>query len=284
MNRVTDQQIVQTVAEHWVLSIRQIKALLFKSAAVARRRLLRTSNQNLTRLSEGVLTGKHGRPERLVSLGPEAENINVLPAKAMALLSKFPPSVPHQLLENWFRIELANQQERFPTLTAAYTTTCLADRTEDRHQAQSASRTKPWSRLIPDGYLTLTSKTYRKSLLFFLEVDLSSEPLASSANNSIANKIKNYRQMMARKSYGNYSINAPFTCKGFRVLVLTDTPQRSHQISRLVKQMPPSDFVWITDQDSLLSKGVHARIWIRGGHSDAARESILGNHFKEISQ
>ena len=281
MNRVSDQQIVETVANHWILSIRQITSLFFKSTAVARRRLLRTSSLRLTQLFDGPLTGRHGRPERLVALGDRAADHTNLPSEILAALRKPPSLLPHQLLENWFRVMLHQLDQEFTNLTASYTTTSLPSVSSCSRSTRKTSMPERNPGLIPDGHFTLTSRPLKKSLLFFLEVDLSSEPLASSAPNSISRKVQNYRRMLAQKEFGEHPTEAPYPYKGFRVLILTDTLQRSTQAARLIAQMGPSDFVWVTDEESLLSKGLHERIWIRGGRINDRRESIIGSQLHE---
>ena len=46
----------------------------------------------------------------------------------------------------------------------------------------------------------------------------------------------------------------------------------------LVREMWPSDFIWLTDQERMFSHGLSAEIWVRGGRQDAPPESILGSH------
>ena len=48
------------------------------------------------------------------------------------------------------------------------------------------------------------------------------------------------------------------------------------KICDLARQMPPSDFIWISDQNQLFSQGISAEIWARGGRYHKPPESILG--------
>jgi hypothetical protein len=48
------------------------------------------------------------------------------------------------------------------------------------------------------------------------------------------------------------------------------------KICDLAQQMPPSDFIWITDQKKMFSRGISAEIWARGGRQHNSPESILG--------
>ncbi len=54
-------------------------------------------------------------------------------------------------------------------------------------------------------------------------------------------------------------------------------------ICQLVRNMPPSDFIWITEQNKMFKKGLGAEIWWRGGKSDNRPESILSKKFAFVS-
>jgi hypothetical protein len=41
--------------------------------------------------------------------------------------------------------------------------------------------------------------------------------------------------------------------------------------------MPPTDFVWLADQDQMFSNGLSAEIWVRGGKDNEQLQSILGH-------
>jgi len=48
-------------------------------------------------------------------------------------------------------------------------------------------------------------------------------------------------------------------------------------LCKLAQEMPTNDFIWLTDQEKLLSEGLHSQIWARGGKQDASPHSILGS-------
>jgi hypothetical protein len=68
-----------------------------------------------------------------------------------------------------------------------------------------------------------------------------------------------------------------FKFHGFRLLFLTNSPARSTSLSRLVQEMPPSDFIWLTNQEKMFSDGLSAEIWARGGKTDRPPQSIIGS-------
>jgi hypothetical protein len=48
------------------------------------------------------------------------------------------------------------------------------------------------------------------------------------------------------------------------------------QLEALVRENPPSEFVWVSDAESLSAEGVAGSIWSRGGTGTDESESILG--------
>ena len=63
---------------------------------------------------------------------------------------------------------------------------------------------------------------------------------------------------------------------GFRLLFLANMPARMKSICNLAQEMPPSNFIWVTDQKRMFSHGISAEIWARGGWYEKPAESILG--------
>jgi len=59
-------------------------------------------------------------------------------------------------------------------------------------------------------------------------------------------------------------------------LFLVDSAVRMAGICRLVEDMPPSGFIWVTDRAALLTGGAWSGIWARGGRLGMPLESILG--------
>jgi hypothetical protein len=132
--------------------------------------------------------------------------------------------------------------------------------------------------MIPDGVFVITDEEPEKSLLFFLEVDMGTETLQSTKQTAgdVRQKIINYQNLFRENHYKRYEkiFNAHFS--GFRLLFLVNTLVRMKALSDLVQQMPPSDFIWVTDQEQMFSNGLSAEIWTRGGRTDRKTESILG--------
>jgi len=131
---------------------------------------------------------------------------------------------------------------------------------------------------IPDGVFSIISKKQNKRLLFFLETDMSSEAITSPNPqvSTIAQKIFNYQTYFLNNGYKRYEKKWKCKLNGFRCLFFTDTPDRSQNISKYIKDHKAKDFYWVTDQHKLFQKGISAKIWHRGGNTPLPPESILG--------
>jgi hypothetical protein len=137
---------------------------------------------------------------------------------------------------------------------------------------------KEFIEFIPDGVFSITNEEISKTLLFFLEVDMGTEIFASMDRGpkGIRQKILNFQALFHNSHYKRYEHIFNSILNGFRLLFLTNTASRLATLSRLVKEMPPSDFIWLTDQDSMFTHGVSAEIWTTGGRYDDTQRSILG--------
>jgi hypothetical protein len=116
------------------------------------------------------------------------------------------------------------------------------------------------------------------TLLFFLEVDMGTETLATPARTTgdICQKITTYQTYFRSQTYKRYETVFKGSLNGFRLLFLSHSPARTANLCRLIRQMPPSNFIWVTDPTHLFEHGVGASIWSRGGKDQEALHSILG--------
>ena len=131
---------------------------------------------------------------------------------------------------------------------------------------------------IPDGVFNLRDQESGKTLLFFFEMDMGTEALASGRRGAkdIRNKVINYQQYFRSGGYKRYQDLWECRLAGFRLLFLAHTPARLAAFCRLVQETPPSDFVWLSDRDRMFAQGVSADIWARGGKLGAPPASIIG--------
>jgi len=94
---------------------------------------------------------------------------------------------------------------------------------------------------------------------------------------SIEEKIINYQLTYKLGRYKRYESFFKCRLQGFRLLFVTSTLKNLANISKLAAQMPPAEFINITDMESLGSKGLWSSIWHKGGRVDLRPISILGS-------
>ena len=131
----------------------------------------------------------------------------------------------------------------------------------------------------PDATFSIYDSNQDKTLLFFLEVDLGTETLASPKREvtDVRQKILNYGICFDTQVYKRYERLWSCQLNGFRLLFLTDTSSRMSTLCSLAREMQPSDFIWVTQKDRMFEDGISADIWARGGRLDTSPQSILGS-------
>ena len=293
-----DIGIIVSLAEYRVMTIRHLEVLYPGNKRVLRRKLKNFVNQGLIQVGSGVFAKKRGRPENIFSLGHEGFEL----LKAKGILNTDIPyervkaitahSLSHMLLINDFRIQLVQTEKIVPNLSVTFLSpnSPFLPRFNDdkpivyeRFTLDKAGTN--WVNYTPDGVFILRCTESKKTLLFFLEVDMATESLASEKRykGSIEGKIANYQLSYQLTRYKRYESFFKCRLRGFRLLFLTNDFARLGKLSKLIVQMPPSDFINITDQDSLFAKGLWAPIWYKGGRVEQQLVSILGSKTPENS-
>ena len=287
----TDQEILVSIAEHRVLTMQHLTMLHGRNASALRRRLKMLQAQSLIEIVSRPFGRNRGRPESLVSLHDSGVEL----LKARSAIPKDLPadcvtvrqtaSLDHELLINDFRVQLCQLRGILPVLAVRFysATSPLTPRDEEgrpivRERVDGSDGTCDLIEFVPDGAFAFTHQERAKTLLFFLEADRGTEPLGSSRvrNLGVRGKIANYQKYFASEGYKRYEQVLNCKLRGFRLLVLTEESTGVAKLSALVREMSPSDFVWLTDRDKLLFCGVWAPIWVRGGRVHEPPESILG--------
>lgn len=110
---------------------------------------------------------------------------------------------------------------------------------------------------------------------------MGTEAIVSSNHESkdIRQKVINYQALFHTGRYKRYEEIFNDKINGFRLLFLTNSVARHVNLCRLVQEMCPSDFIWLTCQDHMFSKGLYNKIWARGGKHEDIPQSILGDKF-----
>lgn len=282
-----DTGMLRSLAEYRVLTVGQVAVLIGRTIRSARHRLADLAGADLITIDRYAYGGGRGRPEGIVSLTPqglqalgEVQGIDpaVVPGEVGAVPVR---QLGHDLLVNWVRLHLRHAGRVIPRLMVrfevpAYALVKLRDERSGNGRANSSGQTD--FGLIPDGALSITDQEIWKTLLFFLEVDMGTESLTSASPEtcSVLQKIQAYQSLFRSGAYKRYEEAWDCHLNGFRVLFVTNTYVRLVGLCRLVQQSPPSNFVWLTDQDRLTEHGIGADIWARGGRIDDRPQSIFG--------
>jgi DNA-binding PadR family transcriptional regulator len=287
-----DHYLLNFIAVYKFLTISQLSALSQRSHQVIRRRLrFLVKDGFVTRMR--VYGRGLGRPEDLNVLTEKGRKLlqdeGTLSVDIADITDKTTDSIfiDHDFLVNWFRIHLLQIERVIPNLSIHYLTphwSTLTQSKGDRHffaeRIPVDSSEQEFIEFIPDSVFSITNNEVNpsKALLFFLEVDMGTETIASADRNckDVRQKIINYQALFRSGRYKRYERVFDAKLNGFRLLFLANTPVRLVALCGLAKAMPPSDFVWLTDQERMFSQGLSAKIWARGGRHDAPLQSILG--------
>ncbi len=287
-----DRELFTALAEYRMLAVSQVAALLERNNRATRRRLQALEAAGLVRSTPSGFGHGAGRPESIVSLAGRGIEVlrqegtldSSVPDDQVGALK--PHAMEHQLLVNWFRAHLVKASRvdsrvtmRFMAPTSPFLHRDADDRPLifDRISIGKASE-RPVG-FIPDGVSSIAHAERDRTLLLFLEADMGTESVASPNRSArdVRQKIVNYQAYFRSGSYKRYEKTWGCTFNGFRLLFLVNGQTRFEALCRLVRQMPPSDLIWLTERVRMFEHGVAAKIWTRGGHADSAPQSILGS-------
>jgi DNA-binding transcriptional ArsR family regulator len=289
--RMTDREMdmLQLLAEHRMLTVPQLMDLLSTSDQMVRRHIRILTGTGLVTSSPRGLARVRGRPEQILSLTTvgvnalkEAERLpsDVKPGQATA--EGLSHEVDHQLLLNWIAIRCNDPSRANPALAVT-----LLSSKSPYHRGESGGTLLTETIIqqdgesvvfVPDAVFAIAHTQRQKSLLFFLEVDMGTETAASpgrASRKDVRTKITLYRKYFAGKGYKRYERRFGAELNGFRLLFVASSIAGRDTLCRLVQEMQPSDFVWVTDQGALFKEGIGGRIWARGGTETG--QSILGS-------
>jgi len=282
-----DAELLGLFAEYRVLTVGQVVVLVERPLRSVRHRMADLADADLIAIDRHAYGGGRGCPEGIVSLTPhgiqalgEMRNFDpaILPAKVSVIPLR---QLGHDILVNWVRLHLRHAARLIPQLRIRFEVPAdaVVQMQYDRNgKGLANSRGQQSFGLIPDGALSIADQRAGKTVLFFLEVDMSTGSLVSAnpGTCSILQKIQAYQSFFRSGVYERYERTWGCRLNGFRVLFVTSTHVRLVGLCRLVQQAPPSDFVWLTDQTRLFEQGVGADVWARGGRIEDRLQSILG--------
>ena len=285
-----DIKLLSAIAEFKFLTVKQLAVITQRSMQVIRRRLRSLRDECLISLKERDFGGISGRLEYISFLSEKglelARGKEILSAHAKYIIDKTAKSIfiDHDLLVNWFFIHLIQIERENPRLSTQHLT--ISSHKLNSGNAEnpllmerfSSDQSSENYTMIPDGVFIITDKESEKSLLFFLEVDMGTETLVSSKGKPthVRQKIINYQALFGSGKYKRYEKIFKVNLNGFRLLFLSSTPAKLKALCKLAREMPPTDFVWLADQDQMFSNGLSAEIWVRGGKDNEKLQSIIG--------
>jgi len=293
-----DFQLLRLVAEHGTLTLDHI-ALARGGNREALGKRVKTLQQRgwLTARARGF-GRKRGRPRKLISIAAEGVRLlrdgGHLPAGLRDEGVCAPPrgSIDHLLLLNWLLAHLQALDRQVPFLSTRILSSVsplLPQESKgppllyDRVKLPEASDPVGF---VPDAAFSIHHRETNQSLMFFAEVDMDTEDMSNPDRRpgDVRHKIRCYQMYFEQEQYKRYEGIWKRKFNGFRLLFLANEHTGLLKLSRLIREMPPSDFIWLTDQESLLTRGLCGAIWIRGGREDQARQSILGGETNRIQE
>lgn len=282
-----DHEMLLAIAEHRVLTATQLAIRCKRNGPATRHRLKILCEQGLIEANSSRLGRGSGRPEKLVSLS--ANGVNCL--KALGLIDadiaaeQFTvrglkhPEHEEVASEVWAQLTLlARHFSGFEILNLAPSRIrtnpqVWAGAQSSKHQPVSGQ-----ADLVPDGIFAIRHQGVGKTLLFFLEVHMGTQPRISGCgpNRDVQSKILRYQAWFRSGDYQRFSIgNKPFN--GFRVLFIAGGVSRLASLCQLIRLTPSSKFVWATDDFRMRREGLWAPIWTAGGDLSQSPKSILGS-------
>jgi len=286
-----DIEIITAISEFRNMTPSQITVFSQKNKQVIWRRLRILEKEGLIQAIKREFGRGRGRPEN--SLGVTEYGLKAL--KEKGILDENIPyekvgsvsinNTDHQLLLNWFRIHLEHIENALPRITVkvmTYNSPFLPKCSNDRIFITNflpCGDNERGIKFTPDAVIIITDSVTGKSCLFFLEVDCGTETIASPKRDmtDIRQKISNYGMYFDGMGYKRYEDVFKHNFNGFRLLFLTHTHGRLVALCKLTQEIPSTDFVWLTEFNSITEKSISDAIWVKGGHLQCPRHSILGS-------
>jgi hypothetical protein len=286
-----DKKILSLISLYRILNVSQLAAITQRSRQVIRKRLRFLFSKNLILMKMRGFGRGSGRPETIISITEKAAELllnkgvfseinSLIPKKNIDFLA-----VDHELLINWFYIHLIQIEQSITDLAInPRAPGFLLNNTEKHYNFfRSLIRIETgddFIEFVPDGIFTIWHRGIGKSLLFFLEIDMGTESMASLGRSpkDVRQKISNYQALFRTGHYKCYEEIFKSKYNGFRLLFLVNSSSRLVSLRRLAKEMPPSNFIWLTDQERMFTNGVSADIWVQGGQYEEPPRSILGSN------
>ena len=284
-------KVLTAIADYRLMSATQLSVYFDTKKDATWRHIRKLLSKGAIKELQRQFGRGRGRPEAMYSLTELGVNdlrkkgiLNDDPDNKFVLADNL-KAVEHQILQNWFRLNLinANRQnkvsfEDIPCNSSLYWQNngykglyydCLPFTTESGKGI----------RFFPDIVFKDHSKADNKSLLYFVEIDRGTENLSSpdrKNHNDITGKIINYMYYWQGDHYKRYEQVWKCKFQGFRVLFVANNTKNCTRLCDAVSSLGDRcNFVWITDIKSVFDTGIGGHIWYEGGARSRNRKSIL---------
>jgi hypothetical protein len=241
----SDLDLLVHLAECRFLTSSQISVLLNRNDRALARRLRSLMPQDVVRRARRASSGLPGRTEHAWCLGEAGlahlkANGRIHPDAAFDLFTERKiDCVDHELLVSEFRVQSAQLPAVVPALCGRFLTArswtlqAPGGRNAPRIYEPAEPGSQGTTEFVPDGVLVLRHAGMGKALLFFIEVDMGTEPYRSPRSGvALDAKIRNYRLLFATGRYRRYEALAGRPLWGFRLLIVCGDQ------SRLIKVLP----------------------------------------------
>ena len=288
--KASDYKILEAAAEHRIMTVAQMSVFFNQKKQALWRRLRDLEQEGFLVVRQQEFGRGRGRPQKLVSLGSRGVDIlkenQMLGADVSAdvVMADNFHCVDHQLMLNWLRLHLNHITVVLPRLSIRFLShsspflpKALSGHPLTTDFAPVDGNQDEVVKFIPDGVFSITDSVEGQTLLYFLEVDCGTETIASLKRKptDIRQKILNYGAYFDSQRYKRYEKLWNCELEGFRLLFVANTLERLACLCKLIREMPPSDYIWLTEQRRIFPDGISAKIWARGGNIGTAPESIL---------
>jgi len=283
-----DIEYLSLIAEYRIITTDMLAFLAESKLRTTQHRIKNLTGKKFITLSPHLGNASRGKPSNLISLsyaGIEAiadilEKDDKDPF--YRIMNQNIYHIDHELLTNVFRLhllQLARHNREFTTDFISPKSPFLSCRKNGLPEISEQVTVNGSTRtFIPDGVCSIYSTKEKNRLLFFLESDRANESIrGASESGTLTTKLENYHAYLTSGEYKRYDKYWNCSFSGFRLLFLCDDTSKMKKLARFVAQYPTLDYVWITDTENLVTKGIGERIWLRGGNTSISAQSILGH-------
>ena len=201
-------EILKVLLDYKVLTVGQFALLCFPSRQMARKKTRELVRRGLVRLIPRDFNKCSGRPENIITFSEESLRLlNDSKCLSREISPQFMTgtdlhAIEHQLLINWARLHLKWLEKKLPQIRINFLSQSIYC---DVYKIK-LDEAGLGAFIIPDGIFSITDLKQGKSLLFFLEVDMGTESIASSnpGRSDVKKKILSYQHVFRKKLYKGF--------------------------------------------------------------------------------